>query len=155
MSLAGNSVLFCTIAFEKDAVFIKCTSSNSQSNLNCQRINAYVLPCQSEPFSPHRSIYSITSCSFLNNPNRANICSKLQPLQSNNNKTLHLPSFFFYPRFQSNPILGKMTLLFCCGHKIMALGKLDAFVLKEINFLTAMYDQHVTAIKQIIMVKHK
>lgn len=43
-------------------------------------------------------------------------------------------------------ILRKMTLLFCCGHKIMAQGKLEAFLLREINFLTAIYDQHVTAI---------
>lgn len=121
MSLAGNSVLFCTIAFEKDAVFIKCTSSNSQSNLNCQRINAYVLPCQSEPFSPHRSIYSITSCSFLNNPNRANICSKLQPLQSNNNKTLHLPSFSFTQDFNPTPSSAKWPFYFVVDIKLWPL----------------------------------
>lgn len=46
----------------------------------------------------------------------------------------------------NSPILRKMTLLFCCGHKIMAQGKLEAFLLREINFLTAIYDQHVTAI---------
>lgn len=28
----------------------------------------------------------------------------------------------------------------------MALGKLEAFLFGEINFLTAIYDQHVTAI---------
>lgn len=28
----------------------------------------------------------------------------------------------------------------------MALGKLEAFLFREINFLTAIYDQHVTAI---------
>lgn len=37
----------------------------------------------------------------------------------------------------------------------MALGKLEAFLLREINFLTAIYDQHVTAITQIITVKQK
>lgn len=37
----------------------------------------------------------------------------------------------------------------------MALGKLEAFLFREINFLTAVYDQHVTAITQIIIVKYK
>lgn len=37
----------------------------------------------------------------------------------------------------------------------MALGKLEAFLLREINSLTAVYDQHVMAITQIITAKYK